>query len=70
MAWIIKDTNTNEYYRQRAGRYGWYSLDINDSRLYTSAGAAQLTINQGGHHVVFPGNRMLSVAEVKIVEIS
>ena len=69
MAWVIKDTSTDEYYRQRAGRRGWYSDDINDSRLYTSAVQAQQIIDQGGHHVAWPGTRILVAKEVKITEI-
>ena len=69
MAWVIKDLITNEYYRQRAGKTGWYSTDINDSRLYTSEESALKTIDQAGHHVIYPGNRHISVLEVKIVEI-
>ena len=40
MAWVIKDLSTNEYYRQRV-KTSWYSLDINNARLYTSVKAAQ-----------------------------
>jgi len=70
LAWVIKDLRTDEYYRQRAGKSGWYSVDINDSRLYSSLDQAQKTIDQGGHHVTYPGARDLVVLEVKIVEIS
>lgn len=69
MAFVIKDIITNEYYRQRLGSKGWYSSDINDSRLYTAAKQAQKTINDAEHHVTYPGNRTLKVIEVFITEV-
>jgi hypothetical protein len=69
MAWVIKDLNTDEYFRQRVGPKGWYSADINNSRLYSQERMAQQTIDAGEHHVSWPGNRKLSTQEVTIVEV-
>ncbi len=69
MAWVIKDTNTDEYYRQRCSTNGWYSTDINTARLFTTAKQAQQTINADGHHVTYPGWRKLVVKEVQLIEI-
>jgi hypothetical protein len=68
MAWVIKDINTNEYFRQRAGN-GWYSTDINHARLYSNQRMAQQTITADEHHVSYPGNRNLAVKEVQLVEL-
>ena len=67
MAWVIKDTLTNEYYRQRAGD-GWYSTDINAARIYTTKSQAEKTISEGNHHITYPGNRILNVIEIVISE--
>lgn len=69
MAYIIKDLDIDEYYRQRAGN-GWYSSDINNSRLFTTEEKAQETIDSAGHHVTYPGDRNLKVIEVKICPVS
>lgn len=69
MAWVIKDTNSGEYYRQRSNNNGWYSYFIDDVRLFTSPHQAQKTIDAAGHHVSYPGNRSLVVQEVKVVEV-
>ena len=70
MACVIKDLSTNEYYRQRVGPHGWYSTNISDSRVYTSAIIAKRVIDKGDHHVTFPGNRNLGIIDVKITEIN
>jgi len=69
MAYIIKDLNTKEYYRQRLGPNGWYGLDINASRVYREEKQAQKTIDDNGHHVSYPDNRDLVIIEVELVEI-
>ena len=68
MAYVIKDINTNQYYRQRRGSDGWYSFDINASRLYGKEKQAQKTIDDNDHHVSFPGNRNLIPVEVLLIE--
>lgn len=68
MAWVIKDLSTNEYYRQRV-KTSWYSLDINNARLYTSVKAAQQVIDKAEHHVSYPYTRELKVVEVRISEV-
>lgn len=69
MAYAIKDLNTKEYYRQRVGSDGWYSSDINTSRLYGKEKQAQKTIDDNEHHVSFPGNRNLVIVEIALVEV-
>jgi hypothetical protein len=69
MAWAIKDATTNEYFRQRVGPKGWYGLDIDTARLYTSDKQAQKTIDAAEHHVWYPGTRNLIIKEVKLVEV-
>ena len=69
MLWVIKDTNTNEYYRRSAGASGWYSADINFARLFTSKNKAQQTINTNNHHVSYPGNRNLITKEITLNEV-
>ena len=69
MAWVIKDTNINEYYRQRVGAMGWYGPSIDTARLYTNAEQAQRTIDVGDHHVSYPGGRNLVVKEVRMIEL-
>lgn len=68
MAWVIKDKTTDEYYRQRVGN-GWYSSDLEHARLYGSQKQAQQTINAAGHHVTYPGNRVLVTQEVRLFEV-
>jgi hypothetical protein len=68
MAWVIKDTSTNEYYRQRAGD-GWYSSNIEHARMFGTEKQAQKTIHDAGHHVTYPGNRSLVTQEVRIAEV-
>jgi len=70
MAYAIKDLNTDEYYRQRLGSKGWYSFDINESRLYGNKKQAQRTIDNNDHHVSYPGNRNLIIVEIKLVEVA
>lgn len=70
MAYVIKDLNTEEYYRQRSGTHGWYSPDINASRLYIRGKDAQKTIDNNQHHVSFPDNRQLTVVEISLVEVN
>jgi hypothetical protein len=69
MSWIIKDTDTGEYFRQRCGPSGWYSNDINHARLYSLERMAQQTIAADEHHVSYPGNRNLAVKQVQLVEL-
>ena len=69
MAWVIKDLSKNEYYRQRHASGGWYSLDINNARLYTSIKQAQVVIDSATHHVTYPYNRDLKIIEVRLVEV-
>lgn len=69
MAYVIKDLNTNEYYRQRLGPNGWYSSDINTSRLYGKEKQAQKTIDDNEHHVSYPGNRNSTIVEVTLIEV-
>lgn len=68
MAWVIKDINTNEYFRQRVGK-NWYSTDINHARLYSNERMANQTIIAGEHHVSYPFNRNLVVKQVQLVEL-
>lgn len=68
MAYAIKDLNTHQYYRQRAGD-GWYSDNLDHARLFASEKAAQRTISQGNHNVTYPGDRNLCVVEVQLVEV-
>ena len=68
MAWVIKDTVTNEYFRQRCSN-SWYSNDINHARLYSNERMARQTIAADEHHVSYPGNRSLTVKEVQLVEL-
>lgn len=70
MAYAIKDLNTNEYYRQRLGSNGWYTFDINKSRLYGNKQQAQRTIDNNDHHVSYPGSRNLMIVEIELVEIT
>lgn len=69
MAWIIKDTTTGEYFRQRVGAKGWYGTDLDTARLYGNEKQAQRTIDAAEHHVSYPFNRTLVVKEVKLVEL-
>lgn len=69
MPYVIKDMNTGEYYRNSVGSTGWYSDDINFSRIYSSEKQTNGTIDKSGHHVIYPGNRNLKVIEIKIVEL-
>jgi len=69
MAFVIKDVSRNEYYRQRAGSNSWYSKDINHSRLFVNERVAQQTIDMNGHHVSYPGDRVLEIKEVHLVEV-
>ena len=70
MAYAIKDMNTNKFYRQKVNiKSGWYSSNIDRSRLFTSIKQAQQTIDKGNHHVIYPGNRILRVVKVSIVEV-
>lgn len=69
MAYVIKDSNTKEYYGKRPSKTGWYSSNLEESRLYASIKAAQKTISDGEHHVSYPGNRTLVIVEVKLVEV-
>jgi hypothetical protein len=66
---LIGDLNTGEYYRQRCGPNGWYSKDIEDSRLYINQTQPIKTISDNGHHVSYPGNRQLVIVQVSIVEV-
>ena len=69
MAYVIKDSNTGEYYRQRLGSKGWYSSNIDNARLYAEEKPAHKTIADNGHHVSYPGNRNLNVVQVKLTEV-
>jgi len=70
MVYVIKDLNTNEYYRQKPGPKGWYSSNINHARLYSTEKIAQKTIDIGNHHVSYPGNRNLTIIEVILIELN
>ena len=58
---VIKDTDAGTYYRKSCGPEGWYGPEIGHARVYQSRAAAQRTIDAGGHHVTYPGNRALEI---------
>ena len=68
MAFVIKDISRNEYFRQRCSN-SWYSADINHARLYSNERMAKQTINTNQHHVSYPGDRVLEIKEVHLVEV-
>jgi hypothetical protein len=68
MAWVIKDIDSGEYFRQRYSK-SWYSKDINHARLYSLERMATQTIVANEHHVSYPGNRNLVEVEVRVTEV-
>ncbi len=67
---VIKCEFSQWYFCASASaRWGWYHPDIGRARIYTKRRYALKTIRDRGHHVTYPGNRILIVVPVKIEEI-
>ncbi len=69
MPYVIKDVYTNEYFTVGATTHSWYHPEIYRARIYTKKKFALKTIQNGGHHVIWPGNRILLVVPIRIIEI-
>lgn len=63
---VIRDKKSKEYYRQWCGPQGWYSPELDYARIYSLRAKAQQTIDQGNHHVTYPGNRDLEIVPVEL----
>lgn len=67
--YVIKDSNTGEYYRRSFGNSGgWFGLDKSAAKLYSSQDKAQQTIQRGGFKVTYSslGPRTLVVDSVEM----
>lgn len=69
MSWVIKDTYSKDYYAGSVTADGWYHPDINRARTYLTHKTAYITLTEGSHHVIWPGNRILEIVQIKIEEI-
>lgn len=72
MAFVIKDSDSGEYYRQRPGKNGYYDTDLNHVRLYGSERAAQQIADSGHYTTTFQEDRRLrklKVVEVNVTEV-
>lgn len=69
MSWIIKDTYTKEYFICQPSTYGWFHPDIERARTYLTHKAASKVLAEGGHHITWPGNRILSIVKVRTEEV-
>lgn len=60
--YCIYDQASETYFARqyRPGR-GWYSPHPEDARLYKTPMAAKRVIDADGHHVSYPGNRVLVI---------
>ncbi len=61
----IRDRHSGDFYQSAAGKTGWYG-ELGTARLFKTEDGAASTIAKGGHHVSYPGNRLLHVVEVKL----
>lgn len=66
---VIKCEFSQWYFTASVTPHGWYHPDIGRARIYTKRRYALKTIKDAGHHVIWPGNRILVVTPVKIEEI-
>ncbi len=69
MSYVIKDTYTSTYFVGSASRGGWFDYDIERARTYLKRVTALRVIQEAGHHVTWPGNRILEVVKVHIKEV-
>lgn len=61
----IRDRKTGEFYQSVVCKTGWYG-DLGMARLFKTQEGALGTINKAGHHVKYPGDRMVHVVKVRL----
>lgn len=66
---VIKCEFSGWYFTKSITPQGWYHPDIGRARIFTKRRYALKTISDAGHHVIYPGDHILKIVNVKIEEI-